>query len=306
MRCRAVRFICCANCRVGYRAPLVEYQTSVIKFRMRHGYRHFPVERDEIRSAIAGDSHLPLARIFTATNTDALAEYHCAEWQKADPFVFQRKESDRIAALALLAELEWDTRVLGLSAGRILYANAVGDAIDPRRIAALKSVLNDVTAFAREKQMRLLDARVSNEDLFVMRAFESEGFHMVDLLVTLGAAREKFDRILQSNKFERNDDRFEFGNGLMVRPMRQEDEATLAHRISYSDHTMIQDRFFLEPAYSQLRAQEVFREWFLNIAKRHHDGKATVLTAEFGGVAAGYIALEPMAALAMSNGGRIR
>ena len=255
-------------------------------------------ESKELLIAVGSDGHLPLARVFASRDSAELAKYHFATWENADPFVFLHKENGQITALALLAELEWDTRVLGLSAGRILYANAVGDATDTRRIDATKEVLKKAAAFARVQKIRLLDARVSNEDLFVMRAFESEGFHTVDLLVTLGAARGKFDRILEHKPFERSEDQVNFGNGLIVRPMRQEDEATLAHisHISYGDTTMIQDRFFLEPMIPQDRAQEVFREWFLNIAKGHHDGKGMVLTAELDGKVAGYIALEPMAA----------
>lgn len=254
-------------------------------------------EKNELLSAIGRDGHLSLARIFASQDSRRLATYHLAAWEKADPFVFLHEESGQITAVALLAELDWDTRVLGLPAGRILYANALGDATDALRIDAMKEILKKMITVAREKKIRLLDARVSNEDLFVMRAFESEGFHTVDVLVTLGAAREKFERILERKNFERRADQCDFGNGLIVRPMQQGDEATLAHisHISYGDTTIIQDRFFLEPMIPHDRAQEVFREWFLNLAKRHRDGNATVLTAELDGSIAGYIALEPMA-----------
>jgi|GEM_PF-271294 len=253
-------------------------------------------ERNEVIMAIGSDAHLPLARVFASQDSPELAKYHFTTWENADPFVFLHKENGRIAALALLSELDWDTLVLGLSSGRILYANAPGEAIDARRIGAMKEVLKTAVAFAREKRIRLLDARVSNEDLFLMRAYESEGFHTVDLLVTLGATREKFDRILDRKDYTRSGKHFDFGNGLIIRPMRLEDEPTLAHisHISYGDPTMIQDRFFLEPAIPQARAQEVFRKWFLNLATRHREANGKVLTAELDGTVAGYIALEPM------------
>ncbi|HET6401618.1 MAG TPA: GNAT family N-acetyltransferase [Candidatus Kapabacteria bacterium] len=254
------------------------------------------LEQRELVEAVAADSHLSLARVFSSQDSEGLARYHFATWEKADPYVFLHKENERITAISLLAELDWDTRLLGLSSGRILYANALGDATDARRIEAMKDVLKKATAFAREKKIRLLDARVSNEDLFVMRAFESEGFHTVDLLVTLGAAREKFDRLLAGRSFERHEKELDFGGGLRIRQMRESDVAALTHisHISYGDTSMIQDRFFLEPMIPHDRAQEVFRQWFLNLAAKHTT-ESLILTAELDGSVAGYIALEPMA-----------
>ena len=253
-------------------------------------------ERNEVLLAIGKDEHLPLARVFASRDSGALAQYHFATWENADPFVFLQKNAEGIEAVCLLTELDWDTRVLGLPTGRILYANAFGESLDPRRIDAMRSVVKAATEFAREKRIRLLDVRVSNEDLFLTRAFESEGFHAVDLLVTLGAAREKFDRLLAGRSFERYEKDLDFGGGLRIRPMRESDVAALAHisHISYGDTSIIQDRFFLEPMIPHERAQEVFRQWLLNLAAKHTT-ESLILTAELDGGVAGYIALEPMA-----------
>jgi polyisoprenyl-phosphate glycosyltransferase len=255
-------------------------------------------EREELFQAIASDVHLPLASVFKDGERDALVDYHFSAWKNANPLVFLERDGNRIAASALLTELEWDTRMLGLPAGRILYANAVGGAVEPGRINALHSVLHNVIDFSREKKLRLLDARVSSEDLFVTRAFEAAGFHLVDLLVTLGAPREKFDRVLGvGGRYTRSGASMEFGNGLRVRPMRPEDEAVLAKisEASFGDHTMIQDRFFLEPMIPPERSQDLFREWFSNIARKHAESDALILAAELDGAVCGYIALEPMA-----------
>ena len=253
------------------------------------------VEREELFQVIASDGHLPLAKVFMDGERDALADYHLAAWKQADPFVFFVREGNRVTAAALLTELEWDTRVLGLSSGRILYANAVGGAVDANRIHLLQNVLTQTLNYSRQKNLRLIDARVSSEDLFVTRAFESTGFHLVDLLVTLGAPREKFERVLSGGGFTRNGNVVEFGNGLRVRPMRPEDEPVLAKisEESFGDHTMIQDRFFLEPIIPTERSQDLFREWFSNIARKHAES-TLVLTAELDGIVCGYIALEPM------------
>ncbi len=255
-------------------------------------------ERKELFQAIAYDAHLPLANVFMDGEREALVDYHFAGWKHSDPRVFLERNGSQIAAMALLTELEWDTRLLGFPVGRILYANAVGGAVDAGRTDALRSVLRSAIDFSREKKLRMLDARVSSEDLFVTRAFEAAGFHLVDLLVTLGAPREKFDRVLGvGGRYTRSGDSLEFGNGLRVRPMRAEDEAVLAKisEASFGDHTMIQDRFFLEPIIPHERSQDLFREWFTNIARKHAESDALILAAELDGVACGYIALEPMA-----------
>jgi dolichol-phosphate mannosyltransferase len=252
-------------------------------------------ELEELRQVIANDVHLPLARVFMDGERDALTDYHLASWKNADPFVFTAKEGNRVTAAALLTELEWDTRVLGLPAGRILYANAVGAAVDASRIHSLHNVLTQTLNYSRQKNLCLIDARVSSEDLFVTRAFESAGFHLVDLLVTLGAPSEKFERVLGSGGYTRNGNAIEFGNGLRVRPMRQEEEAALSKisEQSFGDHTMIQDRFFLEPSIPAERSQALFREWFSNIARKHAEN-TLILAAEHDGKVCGYIALEPM------------
>ena len=252
--------------------------------------------RVELATAIASDTHLPFAKVFSGANQSKLAEYHLASWAGTDPYVFIYSENDRIAAACLLAELDWDTRILGIPTARILYANGFGDAIDAARIEAFGHVINDALELARQRNIRLIDAKISNEDLFIARAFESAGFHLVDLLVTLGADRKKFDSILAKAKFERRDGALDFGDGLIVRPMRQSDVPTLARisEISYGDHTMIQDRFFIEPVIAADRAQNLFREWFMNLANRHEEGKGVVLVAELNSSECGYIGFEPM------------
>jgi GNAT superfamily N-acetyltransferase len=247
--------------------------------------------KDKAIAVIGKDSHLPLARVFTNANSAELALYHAEAWLHSNPSVFQSG-----SAICVMQDLDWDTRILGVNAARILYANAVNGMFDSERLNSVQSVLRKAVQFAKEKKIQLIDARVSNEDLFLMRAFETEGFHNVDQLVTLGAARSKFDRVLEHPRFTRNGDVYDFGNGLCIRPMRRDEESALAQISyeSYGDHTMIQDRFFLEPSIPQDRAQNLFREWFLNLAKKHYDGSGHVLSAELNGKTAGYVAIEPM------------
>jgi len=262
-----------------------------------------PNETAAIANAIANDSHLPLAKVFAGTSQTELAEYHLASWRGADPFVFTSGNGNRIDAVSLITELDWDTRILGFPTARILYANGFGGATDVGRINSFSKVINESLELARSKKIRLIDARVSTEDLFISRALEASGFHLVDVLVTLGAASKKFDNILSRSKYDRLDNVLDFGDGLIVRSMRQSDVPALAHisEISYGDHTMIQDRFFLEPIIAEDRAQDIFREWFENLARNHEEGGAMVLVAEVNGVESGYLGIEAMAPISGSK-----
>jgi glycosyltransferase involved in cell wall biosynthesis len=248
------------------------------------------------KTIVSHDTHLPLAKVFPSADSSELSQYHWNAWQHSDPHVFQSTVGQS-NAVSLFQNLEWDTRLLGVKAGRILYANANGDSFDLNRIAALRQSLRETIQFAKAQNFKLIDARVSNEDLFIMRAFEAEGFHNVDQLVTLGASAQKIDRALKNSSFSYSSGSYDFGNGLCVRPMRKDEVDTLAQisHESYGDHTMIQDRFFLEPSIPQDRAQNLFREWFLNLARKHQDGNGFVLSAELNDKTAGYVGIEPMA-----------
>jgi glycosyltransferase involved in cell wall biosynthesis/GNAT superfamily N-acetyltransferase len=254
-------------------------------------------EQEELVEAISSDKHLPLARVFGGAGKSELVKYHLASWSAVDPYVFTHSEDGRISAVCAFAELEWDSSILGFPTGRILYANGFGGVTDTGRLESFGRVIAETLEHARERNIRLIDARVSNEDLFISRTFESAGFHLVDLLVTLGAPSQKFDSILAKAKFERVEGALDFGGGLIVRPMKKSDVATLAKisELSYGDHSIIQDRFFLEPIIPEDRAQKIFREWFMNLANRHEQGSGTVLVAELNGSECGYIAFEPMA-----------
>ncbi len=276
----------------GHRVPGSGYGVSVEPARTLSSLSDS--ERNELLKAIERDSRLPMSKIFSGK----LANYHFAQWEKFDPYVFIERNGNGISAVCFLSELAWDTRVLGIPSGRILYANAFGGAVELFRINALKTVLGNCLDVARAKKLRLLDARISSEDLFVTRAFEAAGFHLVDVLLTLGASRAKFGRMLGEGSYTRVGDSIQFGNGISIRPMRLEDEAALARisASSFGDHTMIQDRFFLEPIIAEDRARKLFEEWFQTLARKHAEGKATILVSELNGVACGYLAMEPMSA----------
>ena len=250
-------------------------------------------DRESFLKSLRTDSRLPMKFL-----TGNLPNYYFEQWRKNDPYIFTEEDGNSISAACLMTELEWDTKVLGISSGRILYAKAFGGAVEAKRIHALRSVLDEALNFARSKNMKLIDARVSSEDLFVTRAFEQSGFHLVDVLVTMGTAKEKFDRILSNGKYTREGNSLQFEDGLCIRQMQTSDEAVLTQlsESAYGDHTMIQDRFFLEPSIQSKRARQLFVEWFRTLARNHREGKATVLVSELNGAPCGYIGMDPIIA----------
>ncbi len=255
-----------------------------------------PEQRDEIVRLIGASNALPMARVFSGISPTNLAGYNLSGWEKSDPFAFMSRSGNRLTAVCLLTELEFDTRLLGMPAARILFSNATGGPTEPERVIALKDALQQVTRFARARGIRLIDAKLANQDLFIARAFEEVGFHTVDMLVTLGAGKEKIDRTLSGTTLEWSGDAIRFSPSLLVRPMRAGEELPLAEisAESFADHAMIQDRFFLEPCIEQERARALFREWFMNLASKHLDGKGIMLAAELNGRVVGYLGMEPM------------
>jgi glycosyltransferase involved in cell wall biosynthesis/predicted N-acetyltransferase YhbS len=245
---------------------------------------------------IANDTHLPFANVFSSSEPLSLAKYHFDKWASANPCYYTHSEQGRLVGVALIHELEWDSSILGKRSARIDYINSFPAHIDDARIETIHQLLGQIKQFANDKHIHLIDARVSNQDLFLMRAFEAAGFHTVDVLATLGANKNKIDQILARTEFQHEGDRRKFSEDLLVRPMREEDIPVLS-QLSYDafgDPTMIQDRFFLEPSIPHTKAQALFREWFLNLAKHHQEGRGQVLVAEMNGQTVGYIGLEPL------------
>ncbi|MDP4199435.1 MAG: GNAT family N-acetyltransferase [Bacteroidota bacterium] len=252
-----------------------------------------PAIIEDLWEVMALDPELPLAHVFHHPNSDALANYHLQSWNRESVKVISEAR-DGFKVVCIFEELAWDSKLLGVKAGRIHYANALCESqereslVSNSRANALRRVLGACLANARSRGIQLIDARVSGKDQFLTRAFEAEGFHTVDSLVTLGADRSALERITRDGH----------ANPMSsIRPMQSSEEAVLA-QISYDafgDFHAIQDRFFLEPAISHERSQVLFREWFLNLSRKAQSDQACVLVAELDGKPAGYIALEPMA-----------
>lgn len=241
----------------------------------------------DMREIIARDKHLPLSEVFANATSEALAEYHWQYWQHASAIVHSKNGFD---AVCHYQDLPWDSNLLGFPCARILYANALakaGTIVADDRAIALREAISECITQCETRGIRMIDARVSTRDLFIARAFEQAGFHTVDTLVTLGGSRRTLERMTFPD----------IAPSVTIRSFRAEDEQSLA-QISYDafgDFEAIQDRFFVEPMIAHERSQELFREWFRNLAKSANQGNARLVVAEIASEPVGYVGIEPLA-----------
>ena len=250
---------------------------------------------EEVLTLLRSDASQPNAGVFAAASQEALTEYNLAAWQRLGTTTLAEYSHDRLAGVAFVTELDWDTRMLGMPCARVLHTVVDSKLPSSERIEIASRLARKIARFAKERNISLMDARVSNHDLLVLRAFERSGFHTVDLLVTMGIGRESYDRVLATAKPT---------SGFAIREMHAADVSVLADLSyeAYGETDAIQDRFFLEPSIDHARAQNVFREWFLNLAKKHDANEGKVFVADIGGRAVGYLAIEKML---MPDGGLI-
>jgi glycosyltransferase involved in cell wall biosynthesis len=241
---------------------------------------------EEIHSLLLRDKWQPNVGVFSNSTLEAVTRHNLDSWSKA-PTVLPQFCEDRLAAVAFVTELEWDTRLLGRRSARVLHSVVDPALPNTTRIEVATRLAGSIDRFAKERHIELMDARLSNHDLLVMRAFEGSGFHTVDMLVTLGVSRESYDKVLSH---------LAQPSGFTIREMRGEDRKPLADLSyeAYGETDAIQDRFFLEPTIQHEKAQSVFREWFENLAKKHESGEGRVFVADISGRAIGYLAMEKM------------
>jgi dolichol-phosphate mannosyltransferase len=251
--------------------------------------------RDEMLALLDNDRYQPNAGLFADTDRSILSEYNLNQWLRSNPEIVAEYSGDQLAAFALVSPLEWDTRMLNKASARVLHS-FVDTRPDARsRIEIATRLAHKLERYAAERRIALMDARISNHDLLVMRAFEKAGFHTVDMLVTLGVDKTGYDRVLSNARP---------AAGFTVRELKSSDVQTLADLSyeAYGETDAIQDRFFLEPSIDHARAQNVFREWFLNLTKKHESGDGKVYVADVNDRAVGYLAIERMTA---PNGGLV-
>ncbi len=151
-------------------------------------------------------------------------------------------DGTRVRGLAILQPLEWDSRVLALSAARldVLAEGSYGE-----RAAVVASLMQAVRDDARSAGIAHVSVRVDAADDAAVHAFERLGFINVDALLTFGAWLESID--LPAAR-----------PGIDIRPASAADASAVGEiaAASFSD-----GRFHTDPALSPESARAVYREW---------------------------------------------
>jgi GNAT superfamily N-acetyltransferase len=102
-----------------------------------------------------------------------------------------------IGAVGRLVELDWDTDFFGVPAGRLEGFFFRRDDGGPE---IRRQIVRRLVAHAEDRGLSHLTCRVRADDLFLIQAFEAEGFRLVDLMTVYtreikgGGTVPKFDR----------------------------------------------------------------------------------------------------------------
>jgi ribosomal protein S18 acetylase RimI-like enzyme len=178
-----------------------------------------------------GVAALSVSRLFAALDNSAQA------WTAWD--------DSRLLGLIVLQGLAWDSRQLGLSAGRIDYFASDPD-LQP--YAVKNELLRRALEAAGEQKIQYLTARLDARDLSGVHVLEQSGFITVDGIVTFG-------RRAPSQPIEiQNQD-------ITIRLATQAD-AEAAAEIARS--AFIYDRFHADPAIPSDVADRLHFEWVRN------------------------------------------
>jgi len=245
----------------------------------------------ELRQLITEHSALPWSGILPK---ESVAEFYAPRWLKTGVELFIEADwHEKHLGAMVLQDLPWDSGLLGMPCAR-LYALS-----QPRNHGAAShdaALIGEVKATLRSKRIELADLKVSSQDLFLVRSLEDSGFHVVDMLLTLGVSATKLPQIASrfASRLKHSDgDVILADDSVIVRPIEERDQATMRHlaRVAFSDTDAIQDRFFMEPHIAHEKAQNLFEEWFVNTVRTQERGEGVVLVAESEGKPVGFLTM---------------
>jgi ribosomal protein S18 acetylase RimI-like enzyme len=172
------------------------------------------------------------------------------------------------SGLAILYPLEWDSRVLGMHAGRLelLLRGEYGTA---RQTA--DRLVEDACGAARERGIRHLSCRVDAADDPSVHALEGAGFLNVDALLTFAAAPDPLTR--------------EQVPELTSRSASSADATELGE---IAAEAFTHGRFHADPDIPPDRARDVYRRWIAACCEKTAADEVIVVSGE-GGIA-GFVA----------------
>jgi ribosomal protein S18 acetylase RimI-like enzyme len=156
-------------------------------------------------------------------------------------------DGQEIRGLAILQPLAWDSRVLGVPAGRldIFVTGAYDD-----RVVIVSALLDGALAAAKSRGLRHLSLRVDASDDATVHVVERRGFINVDALLTFAAS---LDRIGTPHAVP----------GILVRSATAADAGALGElaAAAFKD-----GRFHTDPSIAPDTARGVYREWAIACA----------------------------------------
>jgi dolichol-phosphate mannosyltransferase len=120
---------------------------------------------EEVLTLLRSDASQPNAGVFAAASQEALTEYNLAAWQRPGTTTLAEYSHDRLAGVAFVTELDWDTRMLGMPCARVLHTVVDSKLPSSERIEIASRLARKIARFAKERNISLMDARVSNHDL---------------------------------------------------------------------------------------------------------------------------------------------
>jgi GNAT superfamily N-acetyltransferase len=187
---------------------------------------------------------------------------------------FVARSQGRTVGLALLAELPWDTRVVGR---RMTLIRSLAAKPQPaERAVILERLLDSVLREAETRGVECLVHRPSTDDAPAIHALEQRGFLLVDTLL---------DYVYDFTP-ERELPSSAGPAGVQVRSARAADLDGLLEvaRRAFAGHC---GRFHADPRIPQQAAVRVYEEWIRSSLEGFADW---ILAAEIGGAIAGYSA----------------
>ena len=179
------------------------------------------------------------------------------------------KAEGRCLGFIVVAFSQWDSNILGLPVGKVLWFNTL-PGFKPE---AGNWLLDTALDKAREWEVECLITRVDFKQTHLIHLLENNGFRLMDVSVALGVASEKIDPSLPGS-----------GENL-IRSATTED-LPLLKKIARSNFRY--SHFHMDPNLSQTRSNELFACWIENDVKGRAD---KVLLIEDRGQVAGFVTL---------------
>ncbi|MBT9142755.1 MAG: dTDP-fucosamine acetyltransferase [Dehalococcoidia bacterium] len=169
--------------------------------------------------------------------------------------IIARKQND-IAGFAVFEKLLWDTEHFGINIGRIKEIVSAGGYEEA--LAANDAMLKFIEKRCSQEGFSCVYCRVDINDSSSIHSLESNGFRMIDALITL---RFDFTESITLQDLSKARDSIPEGGKVIVRPWGKGDLEELA-RIAGTSYEY--DRFHSDPAFPRDKSDELHGRWIVN------------------------------------------